>query len=401
MSLGIDPIISNFFFSLNLIPHFAKVRRAETIPHSNSFPFVTVIVALYKEKPEDIAITVSSLMAQTYPKDRFEILFALEPDEKETINEILSWTEKLGRIGIAARTILSDGKSRTKPHALNQAIQWAAGEYCVFYDASDEIDRDQIEKGICLMTEGGYDVVQSRVLRKGSSILSRFLLLDTAIWYWKYLPVLSRFCGGFPLSGEGLFIKKSVLQEAGCFPEVLTEDALLGMMLTQRGKRFGILDSLVIEKAPKNLRSHIRQKLRWHRGYLTCLRKLISIKMPLRQRFFFFLPFSVPLTAGLAFLGWSLTLLALIARMVLGQLHINSSWADSGAYFGLVHYWSFFLAYIGIPLTVLSTIHVTWCIKLLDHAPMALLMPLYWVFVGFCSICSFFRGTADWGKTER
>jgi len=401
MSLGIDPIISNFFFSLNLIPHFAKVHRSWKDSHSNSLPLVTVIVALYKEKPEDIAITVHSLMAQTYPKDRYEILFALEPDERETIDEIGSWRERLGKIGIAARAILSDGKSTTKPHALNQAIQSATGEYCVFYDASDEIAPDQIEKGISLMTLENYDVVQSKVLRKGSSILSRFLLLDTAIWYWKYLPVLSRFCGGFPLSGEGLFIKKSVLQEVECFPEVLTEDALLGMMLTERGKRFGILDSIVVEKAPKNLKSHVRQKLRWHRGYLTCLRKLMSVKMPLRQRFFFFLPFSVPLTSGLAFLGWSLTLSTFLASIILKQLHINASWSESGTYFGLVHHWSFFLAYIGIPLTVLSTVHVTWSIKLLDHAPMALLMPFYWIFVGFCSICSFFRGTSDWGKTER
>jgi cellulose synthase/poly-beta-1,6-N-acetylglucosamine synthase-like glycosyltransferase len=193
MSLGIDPIISNFFFSLNLIPHFAKVHRSGKDPHSNSLPLVTVIVALYKEKPEDIAITVRSLMAQTYPKDRYEILFALEPDERETIDEIGSWTEHLGRIGIAARAILSDGKSTTKPPALNQTIQCATGEYCVFYDASDEIAPDQIEKGISLMTLENYDVVQSKVLRKGCSILSRFLLLDTAIWYWKYLPVLSRF----------------------------------------------------------------------------------------------------------------------------------------------------------------------------------------------------------------
>ena len=27
--------------------------------------------------------------------------------------------------------------------------------------------------------------------------------------------------------------------------------------------------------------------------------------------------------------------------------------------------------------------------------------PLYWMFVGFVATCSFFRGTKQWGKTER
>ena len=44
-----------------------------------------------------------------------------------------------------------------------------------------------------------------------------------------------------PLSGEGLFVRTSVLREVGGFPEVLTEDAYLGIILTERGKRFGLV----------------------------------------------------------------------------------------------------------------------------------------------------------------
>jgi hypothetical protein len=80
-------------------------------------------------------------------------------------------------------------------------------------------------------------------------------LLDTLVWYWKYVPLILRCSKGFPLSGEGLFIRRKVLQEMGYFPDVLTEDALLGVMLTERGKRFTLLDTVVAEKAPRNLRA--------------------------------------------------------------------------------------------------------------------------------------------------
>jgi cellulose synthase/poly-beta-1,6-N-acetylglucosamine synthase-like glycosyltransferase len=113
--------------------------------------------------------------------------------------------------------------------------------------------------------------MQSAVFRKGRSILSHFLTIDTVFWYRKYLPLLLRNAHGFPLSGEGLFIRKSVLDEVGGFPEVLTEDAYLGLLLTERDKRFGILDSVVVEKAPRNAKAHFTQRSRWHRGFsLVC-----------------------------------------------------------------------------------------------------------------------------------
>ncbi len=404
MSLGIDPLISNIFFSLGLIPHVAytnKPKNTEYLEEKLTLPFVTVIIALYKEKREDINSTISSLLAQSYPKNRYEILFALEPDDKMVIDIVYAWIEKLGKVGIRTKIVYSDGKLRTKPHALNQAIKQATGEYCVFYDASDEIDCDQIEKAISLMTNKNFDVVQAKVLRKSKSLLGRFLLLDTIIWYWKYIPILLRFCGGFPLSGEGLFIKKSVLCEIGCFPEVLTEDALLGLILTEKNKRFGIIDSNIVEKAPKNVRSHFRQKLRWNRGYLTCLKRLLFSKMPLRKKGFFLLPFFIPITSSLAFLGWLLIMFILIANFFLDNPSVNFQLVENSVYNNILHHWSLFLAYVGMPLVVLSTIHAAWCAKMLRYTPISLLLPFYWIFVGFCSLCSFFRGTNDWGKTER
>ena len=91
-----------------------------------------------------------------------------------------------------------------------------------------------------------------------------------------------------------------MLQEVGYFPDVLTEDAMLGIILTERNKHFCILDTLVTEKAPRNLWAHIRQKMRWHRGYLTCLEFLCKAKIPLPRKFFFFLSFATPIASSLS-----------------------------------------------------------------------------------------------------
>ena len=182
----------------------------------------------------------------------------------------------------------------------------ARGDICAFYDASDTIEPAQLEHAARLMWEKRYDAVQATVLRQGRSILSNFLFIDTAFWFRRYIPFVLGLAGGMPLSGEGLFVRTSVLNEVGGFPEVLTEDAYLGLILTERGKRFGLVSSVITEKAPRNLRAHFVQRLRWNRGYLTCLWRLVRSSLPLKKKCALSLPFLTPLSCSLAFLGWVL-----------------------------------------------------------------------------------------------
>jgi cellulose synthase/poly-beta-1,6-N-acetylglucosamine synthase-like glycosyltransferase len=405
MSLGLDPIVSSLFYSLSLIPHFKRPAKGarpskKVLP---DLPNVSVLVTFCQETRADIEMTVSSFLAQTYPRDKFEVLMSIEPDDEPVARYAAESVCRLNEAGIAGKIVVSDGKIRIKPHALNLAVRQAQGKHLAFYDAADVIEPDQIEKAVLLMEEHDYDVAQSAVFRKGHSILSHFLTIDTVFWYRKYLPLLLRHAEGFPLSGEGLFIRKSVLDEAGGFPEVLTEDAYLGLILSEKGRRFGIVDSVVVEKAPRNARAHFTQRSRWHRGYLTVLGKLFTSRLSLRRKFFFLMPLIAPLSCSLAFLGWTFILLRL-------ALSLEPGWSlpqgigisfDFPIFADVLYYWSLVLACLGIPLILLSYTQVLWAEKERPYMRVLPLIPLYWMFVGFVATCSFFRGTKSWGKTER
>ena len=405
MSLGLDPIVSSLFYSLSLVPHLKGSARGA--PSGNReltvLPYVSVLVTFCQETRADIEMTVSSFLAQTYPPDSFEVLMAIEPDDEPVARFAAESVSRLREAGIAGRIVVSDGKLRIKPHALNLAVKQSRGKYCAFYDAADVIDADQVEKAVRLMEEHDYDVMQSAVFRKGRSILSHFLTIDTVFWYRKYLPLLLRHAQGFPLSGEGLFVRKSVLDEVGGFPEVLTEDAYLGLLLTEGDKRFGIVDSVVVEKAPRNAKAHFTQRSRWHRGYLTCLRRLFRSKLSLRRKFFFLMPLIAPLSCSLAFLGWTFILCRAAISLVPGAYweHGMGISFESPFLAGVVYYWSLVLACVGIPLILLSYTQVLWAEKERQYMRVLPLIPLYWMFVGFVATCSFFRGTTQWGKTER
>jgi cellulose synthase/poly-beta-1,6-N-acetylglucosamine synthase-like glycosyltransferase len=405
MSLGLDPIVSSLLYSLSLVPHLRRPARSAP-PGKREItvlPYVSVLVTLCQETRADIEMTVSSFLAQTYPRDRFEVLMAIEPDDKPVACYAAEGISRLHEAGITGKIVVSDGKIRIKPHALNLALKRAQGKFCAFYDAADVIDPDQIEKAVRLMEEHDYDVMQSAVFRKGRSILSHFLMIDTVFWYRKYLPLLLKHAQGFPLSGEGLFIRKSVLDEVGGFPEVLTEDAYLGLLLSERGRRFGIVDSVVVEKAPRNAKAHFIQRSRWHRGYLTCLRRLFLSNLSLRRKFFFLMPLIAPLSCSLAFLGWTFTLCRLAISLAPGthwEFGIGVPF-EAPILAGAVYYWSLVLACVGIPLILLSYTQVLWEEKQRPYMFVLPLIPLYWMFVGFVATCSFFRGAKKWGKTER
>jgi cellulose synthase/poly-beta-1,6-N-acetylglucosamine synthase-like glycosyltransferase len=307
----------------------------------------------------------------------------------------------LNILGIKSKVVVSDGSPKLKPHALNVALREIENEFICVYDASDYIDRNQIEQALSLMLGGGYDVVQAKVYRQGPMVLSKLLLLDTFLWFKKYIPMILTLTGGFPLSGEGLFVRKSVLAEVGYFPEVLTEDACLGLLLTERSKRFALLESAVVEKAPKSVAAHFRQRLRWYRGYLTCFGLLTKSKMNIKKKFSFSLLFSGPIVGALAFVAWALFIGYWGTYLLVPDLDIVAPWMFHSVYIYAIYFWSLGLTLLG-PLTgMCSYLSVIPRQERRRFAPLMLLIPFYWMFVSTCAMSAFFQSASRWYKTER
>jgi cellulose synthase/poly-beta-1,6-N-acetylglucosamine synthase-like glycosyltransferase len=396
MSLGIDPVVASLLFSLGLIPHASKLRAgAESSSTSPVMPFLTVIVALYREKWEDIEMTLLSLSRQTYPREKYEVLLVVEADDSKVRSYAQVGISRLTEAGICARVVVNDGTRCLKASALNRAIHEANGTICAFYDASDDIQESQLQDAVSLMEERNYDVVQSIVLRNGKSFLSRLLLIDTVFWFGKYLPFLLGCAQGVPLSGEGLFVRKSVLDEVGGFPAVLTEDAYLGIILSERNKRFGLVSSVITEKAPRNIKAHFVQRLRWNRGYLTCLVRLLRGQLSVKRKLVLMIPFLAPVSSSLAFWGW-FWIGAHTAVVMSSPQPLQGS-----LYTQFITYWSAMLLVVGIPLCVTSYAHTLWAAGKKRSIPFVMLLPFYWTFLGFCASCSFFKSTKHWGRTER
>jgi glycosyltransferase XagB len=110
--------------------------------------------------------------------------------------------------------------------------------------------------------------------------LTRMFTLDYALWFDQMLPGLERLNVPIPLGGTSNHFKIEVLRKLYAWdPFNVTEDADLGIRLTQNGYRVGVVDSTTFEEATCQSGNWIRQRSRWMKGYMQTF--LVHTRSPL------------------------------------------------------------------------------------------------------------------------
>jgi len=143
----------NFFYIINNICYFLEnclkiylfkrtIINIDTKQerHTNLIlPIYTILVPLYKENGK-IQSIINNINAINYPKHKLDIKFIIEEDDHLTIKEFVT----INLPGHIQTLKVPFSLPRTKPKALNYAMQYVQGEYLVVYDAEDKPHPDQL-----------------------------------------------------------------------------------------------------------------------------------------------------------------------------------------------------------------------------------------------------------------
>ena len=169
--------------------------------------------------------------------------------------------------------VVPDGAPRTKPRALNYALQFATGDYLVIYDAEDRPDPDQLRKAAGRFRDAPREVVclQARLTFDNASEnwLSKQFTIEYASLFAGILPMLDAARLPLPLGGTSNHFRTSTLRKIGAWdPHNVTEDADLGIRLYRRGFRAEVLDSTTYEEAACQPGNWLRQRTRWLKGWV-------------------------------------------------------------------------------------------------------------------------------------
>jgi len=371
-------------------------------------PRVSVVIPLYLEKLESIMRTVRSVAKQRYPRDLLEVWLVVEEGDYETLRGAEAAIEYLEERGIKANIYIAGGGRSSKARALNAVLNSLKGEIIAVYDADDSFEEDQLLEAVKLMTIRGYDAVGLRVYRYGESFLGRLVYIDTVVWYDIILRFLRSSGLHVPLSGEGLYIWRRVLEEVGGFPERLAEDAYLSLILFEKGYRVGLLDSYVVEAAPANISSHIRQRIRWYRGHLECLSRILLQSGGKRLKAS--ISYLSPIAAVISLL-MSISTIALTSSYIArgeGQGVLQSAAQGSSSPQNTLKIYSppiLALLFIEglVPLAVVA-------IAVAGHRgpvgsghvlPYILFLPIYWLMISAAALPALLLRNVRWYRTER
>lgn len=231
-------------------------------------PIVSILVPLYQER--EIATTLMRWLARLdYPPERLDVLLVIEQDDGLTRAALSS----MPLPGWARIITIPEGSPRTKPRALNFALNFARGTIIGIYDAEDRPESDQIFRVVQRFAQLGPDTAclqgQLDYHNARHNLLSRLFAIEYAIWFRVLLPGVQRLGLVVPLGGTTLFLRRAALADVGGWDaHNVTEDAELGLRLARHGYRTEILDTTTFEEANAAVFPWIRQRARWQKGYL-------------------------------------------------------------------------------------------------------------------------------------
>lgn len=279
-------------------------------PRSQTWPRYSIICALYKEA-DALPDLMTHLSQIDYPADRLQILLAVECDDHDTILAF----ERLAPKGPIQLVLVPNGYPKTKPRALNHAMDLVEGEFVTIYDAEDAPHPQQLKAAVLAFEGADPSLVCLQCplrIEWGSGFFARHFQAEYAALFEVILPALARLGLPFPLGGTSNHFRVQALRAMGGWDAFnVTEDAELGVRLSQNGYRQSSLWSPTFEYPPETLKQWLPQRTRWLKGYMQTLVKYLGQihKIPIRHSLSFGLSLGMTLLSALIYLP-SLALIA-------------------------------------------------------------------------------------------
>lgn len=277
-------IVMSFLYGVTALYSIAKdlkrriwINDIDIGNDNNDLPNICVIIPLYKEDKQSIMETFRSIANQRYPPDKLSVYIVLENGDEDTKMHVRELLNIFSNASIHVQIYVNNGKRSSKASAMNAMLNHILDKYIAIMvlDAGDRVIDEYYIRKCAELIKRGYNIIGAKVYRIGEGIIAKLSYVDTILWYNIGLPGIHSLTKVPFLSGEGMVVTTRFLNTIGKFPEVLAEDTYIAMLSLIHKEKIALLDSVVIEGAPATLKSLIKQRLRWYKGILECLKDFV------------------------------------------------------------------------------------------------------------------------------
>ncbi|PKM91652.1 hypothetical protein CVU82_00365 [Candidatus Falkowbacteria bacterium HGW-Falkowbacteria-1] len=176
---------------------------------SEEFPFVSVVVPVFNDEKR-IGKCIESLISQSYPKDKYEIIIVDNNSNDGTVEIVKKYPVK----------ILHENNIQSSYAARNLGIKNSKGEIIAFTDSDCIADKNWILNSILFFGENKCDLIAGDIKFFYKNEQDIFEILDSFVHFNQKKGVLSN-----KVPTANLFIKKYVFDKIGFFNSDLKSGA--------------------------------------------------------------------------------------------------------------------------------------------------------------------------------
>jgi cellulose synthase/poly-beta-1,6-N-acetylglucosamine synthase-like glycosyltransferase len=260
---------------------------------------MTLLVPARREQPV-LGRALRSMLACPYPE--VEVMAVVDPTDAATVAAAEAADDGSGRL-----QVLRDAPGRpSKGRALTAALAAVRTEVVGVFDA-DSVLPPGLPAQVAPLFRSGADVVQVPVRPgwdRGAGWHGVRTLLDFAAWSRANAGASTGFVR---LGGTAVFFRTDTLRSVGAWRPSLTEDFDLAVRLAVAGATIVVADLpgvATTEETPHSPGGLLRQRIRWHQGFLEILAAGLWRELPtVRLRLAALGPLLVPVARVLAGLG--------------------------------------------------------------------------------------------------
>ena len=262
---------------LEVCDKYAEINNKTKNIDDGECPIYTILVPMFKERKETILQMINGLNSLNYPKDKLDIKFVFEECDVNTrtiVNEVIKTDEQKILSNFLNIINVPAFPPQTKPKACNVASLFALGEYIVIFDAEDIPSPNQLINSLSLFKENknkNLFCLQGNLCfyNYNTNILTSLFNIEYNIHFKLLLRAYSLFNITLPLGGTSNHFNFKSL-ERYCFWDSynVTEDVEISSIIEPEENKIIHLNSDTKEWCVEDLKSWIKQRTRWMKGYL-------------------------------------------------------------------------------------------------------------------------------------
>ncbi len=218
---------------------------------------------------------------------QLEIVVICHEDDVATIAEANRAAAAAGTGSV--RVVTFSGTQVNKPRGLNVGLAETTNDVVAVFDAEDDVDADLLNAVATVMEREDVGIVQSGV--QLMNFRDHWFSLHNCIEYYFWFKSRLHFHaqqGMIPLGGNTVFVRRHLLERVGGWnPAALTEDADIGVRLSVLREPIKVVydgDRVTREETPPDTSALIRQRTRWHQGFLQVLMRRDWMRLPARRQ---------------------------------------------------------------------------------------------------------------------